>query len=63
MSHMKIKKKYIGWIGFIRFEKVEISWNFRNIALPLSFDFTGPLAFVQILFITFIFPMSKDYHL
>lgn len=57
---MKIKKKYVGWNGYVRYNGFEISWNFRQMALPLAVDASGPLIFIQILFVTFIF--GKQVH-
>lgn len=52
---MKIKKKYVGWNGYVRFNGFEISWSFRQMAFPIAVDVLGPLVFIQVFFVTFIF--------
>lgn len=59
-------KKYIKWnCGYIRFKKFELNWNIKDIALPLSIDFSCTyFVYIRILFIgIFIFKNENQLNL
>lgn len=53
---MNIKKKYISWnTGFIRFKNdIEINWNLRDWALPLSIHVETVGVFIDVFCVSFI---------